>query len=156
MSNSSKKSLISRDFELMHVLRERGINITRLGALTISQQTIAEWLGCSRKTIQRSFARLAAAGYIGKIANWRRVLGRNYRASNSYYLLKEKAYNLMAWINRISARKTRVPLSKAPVWDTAVPAKRDIYKKNRWTTEDLRGLGRDEAYIAAISAMAPS
>lgn len=153
MSKNSKKSLLTRDYQVMNVLRERGIKLTRAGALTISQQTIATWCDCTVRTLQRSLARLMAAGYIGQAGNWRRVNGRNYRVSNSYYLLKEKAYNLMAWINRLSARKTRTRLFQSPVHDTAVATKRDLYKKNRWTTEDLRGLGRDEATIAAYLAL---
>lgn len=150
MGEHKNTKLLPRDYQVMHIMRERWSKVTRKGALTISQQTLAESCDCCVRTLQSSLERLKARGYIAWEFNYRTIGRRNYRTASSYYLLKEKAYNLMAWINRLATRKPRKPLQSPVVHATACLTKTDIYKKNKWTAPDLCGLGRDQGYISAI------
>lgn len=150
---NQKNKLLTRDYQVIHVMRERGMNLLKMGRLTISQQTLAEWCGCSLRTIQASLTRLQAAGYLTWTFNYRKVGRRVYRCANSYYLLQGNWRNLLGWVQRCVTRKPRKPLESKVVHATVCATKTDIYKKRQWTSSDLCGLDRSEGYIAAIMAL---
>lgn len=136
--------LKSVDYEILHKMEERGLKLTRQGALTVSQQTLSEWFDKCVRTLQYSLDRLVAAGIIGRVSNYRRVNGRNYRCANSYYLIKKNPFNFMAWTAAIAKRKLREPLAR-PVYanpclaNTAKDLK--IFKNKEWIPEIDCGQG---------------
>jgi hypothetical protein len=153
MGHYKSVKLLTRDYQVMAILRERGIKLLRMGKLTISQLTLAEWCGCSLRTLQSSLERLRQAGLIAWKYNYRTIGKKAYRCASSYFLLQGNWRNLMAWYNEVTTRKPRKPLQSHSVHATVCVSKTDLYKKRRWTVEDLRGQGRSEEHIAMILAI---
>jgi len=146
--------LKSFDYKLLHILTERGIGLTIKGALTISQQTIAEWCdSCCVRTVQSGLERLKAAGLIAWTFNYRTFGRRAWRTANSYFLIKHNPFNFMAWCIKLATRKPRKPLQSKVVHAISCPTETNLYKNKGWTTTADCGQPRDAAYWAMIAAL---
>lgn len=92
--------------------------------------TIADNVGCSISTVQRAIRELVDCSMIGIKLNAITRAGRNYRISNSYYLLNATRWCFTETLKRLS-RLVKSALAR-PV---SVKTDRAI------GTEDLRGFG---------------
>lgn len=65
-------------------------------------ETIATQAGCSISTVQRALRELIACQMVRTRANARTIAGRNYRISNSYYLLRAAAWCFSDTLKRLA------------------------------------------------------
>jgi hypothetical protein len=103
--------------------------------------------------LQSSLERLKTAGLIAWVFNYRTFGRRAWRTANSYYLIKEKPYNFMAWCVKLATRKPRKPLLSRPVHAISCPTETNLYRNKGWTTAADCGQTRDSAYLAKIQAL---
>lgn len=120
---SKKAFLVYRALQRMAVVRGNGFRA--------KHATIAELAGCSISTVQRAIRELVDCSIIGFRSNAVSIAGRNYRISNSYFILSAARWCFIEQLKRVAK------LVKAALKPVSVKAD--------WTigTGRLRGCGKE-------------
>jgi predicted transcriptional regulator len=95
--------------------------------------TIAEQTGCSVSTVQRALRELGACQMVRQRANARSIAGRNYRISNTYFIMTasiwcfaERLKRLAKLIKRAVDKPVSVKLDRAMKTNVLSPSEYEV------------------------------